>query len=117
MRDYGRDLYILAIDGNLCKIGRSSNCERRLKEVRAYMPWLVVELVAVLPDAGWLEGTLHGAFQSRKVGREWFRIGKEEAIEAAEMNKACLSTVFARRSRPKPRHAESLTGGTFTTSD
>ena len=91
-------MYILAIDNELCKIGRSSNCERRLKEVRAYMPWLVVELVAVLPDAGWLETTLHGAFKSRQVGRE-FRVPKDEAIEAADMYQACLTTVFSQRKR------------------
>ena len=116
MRDYGRDLYILAIDGNLCKNGRSSNCERRLKEIQSYMPWLSVELVAVLPDAGWLETTLHGAFKSRQVGREWFRIGKDEAVEAAEMYKACLSTVFTRRRRTK-RGTEPLTTDSLSTND
>ena len=117
MRDYGRDLYILAIDNELCKIGRSSNCERRLKEVRAYMPWLVVELVAVLPDAGWLETTLHGAFKSRQVGREWFRVPKDQVLEAAEMYKACLSTVWARRRTRNPRSTESLTGGSLASED
>ena len=91
---YGEDLYVLWIpDAGLCKIGRSSNCERRLKEVRAYMPWLHVELACVLPGAGWLESTCHYAFKSHRVGKEWFKIPKEEAISTANMYVACLTRI------------------------
>ena len=89
---YGTDLYILWLpEAELCKIGRSTDSRRRLKEIQAHMPWLSLELAAVLPGAGWLETTLHGAFKSRKCGREWFRIHKSEAIKTAGEMLACLN--------------------------
>ena len=99
---YGTHLYVLWIpDGELCKIGRSSNCERRLKQIRAYMPWLHVEIAAVFPDGGWVETTMHDAFKSRRCGREWFKVPKDEAIATANMYLSCLN-----KPRPKmPRKA------------
>ena len=87
MRDYGSDLYVFACGEDLVKIGRSSNCQRRLKEVRSYMPFLTVELAWVGPGSGWLENTAHYAFDARRCGKkaEWFRISKEEAIQTCQM--------------------------------
>ena len=88
---YGKDLYVLWIpEAEICKVGRSSNCARRLKEIRAGVPWLHVELACVLPDAGWIENTVHGAFRSRQVGREWFKADKAEVIKTAGELLACL---------------------------
>ena len=89
--DYGKDLYILWIEeAQICKIGRSTNTTRRLKEIQSYCPWLTIEIAAILPNAGWIETTVHGAFKSRKCGREWFRVHKSEAIETTNMLLRCL---------------------------
>ena len=87
MRAYGTDLYILWLEeAGLCKIGRSCNCERRLREIQSHMPWLRLELFAILPGSGWLETTLHNAFKLQKCGREWFWISPAEALKTcAEM--------------------------------
>ena len=84
--EYGKHSYILWIaDAEICQIGRSTNTARRLKEIEAYCPWLPIEIAAILPNAGWIETTAHGAFKSRKCGREWFRAHNSEAIETANM--------------------------------
>ena len=87
MTDYGKDVYVLACGEDLVKIGRSSNCQRRLKEERSYMPFLSVELAWVGAGAGWLENTAHYAFDSRRCGKkaEWFRISEDEAVRTCEM--------------------------------
>ena len=37
--EYGKDLYILWIaEADICKIGRSTDTKRRLKEIQAYCP-------------------------------------------------------------------------------
>ena len=89
--EYGKDLYILWIDdAQICKIGRSTDTKRRLKEIQAYCPWVNVEIAMILPGAGWLETTVHGAFKAKRCGREWFRVHKTEAIETANMLLRCL---------------------------
>jgi hypothetical protein len=91
--DYGKHLYILHIqDAGICKVGRSSNVERRLKEIRSYCPWLEIELAAVFPDKGWIEPTVHGGLKSKRVGREWFKVSQTEAIETTNMFLQCLET-------------------------
>ena len=88
-RDYGRHLYLIsALDDSgagCCKIGRSSNCARRLNEVQRYMPWLRATLVARYENQGWQERRIHARLTDARVGTsEWFRVPAEEAKAAIE---------------------------------
>lgn len=78
---YGADLYICTI-GEVTKLGRSSNVQRRLSEIRRGVPWLQVELFATFPKFGFLEAALHrqlgGHFEKRN---EWYLAGPSRVAE------------------------------------
>jgi hypothetical protein len=78
---WGADLYVITI-GEVTKLGRSSNVQRRLSEIQRGVPWLQVELFATFPKLGFLEGALHrqlaGHFEKRN---EWYLAGPSRVAE------------------------------------
>jgi hypothetical protein len=83
--DWGHDLYVVWLpEADVVKIGRSCDCARRFKHIQQSCPFLHMELAAVFPGSGWAEGACHRALDTRRCGREWFRVSREDAI--AEVN-------------------------------
>ena len=89
-RAYGTHLYVIAAGqtaGDLCKIGRSMNVERRLKEIQHSSPWNDCRLVAVFQDNGFLEPCVLRALGAHERRGEWFRCTIGDAMAAVS---ACL---------------------------
>ena len=64
------------------KIGRSCDVERRRQELQASQPFYI-DILAIIPKAGHLEGNVHKALAAFKVdgaGREWFAVSLERAL-------------------------------------
>ena len=64
---YGKHLYLLKM-GDLVKVGRSMDIQRRFAEHRRNNPWGEITLVAVFENSGFVES--------------WVRCSVPEALEA-----------------------------------
>ena len=75
---------------HLFKIGKSNNCERRLKQLQTGNPHELY-IARIIPHSKpfELESSLHKYFASRRRRGEWFYIGKKriDRIRIAEDNK------------------------------
>ena len=82
-RAYGTHLYLI-VDSltGLCKLGRSMNVERRLKEHQRSNPWGDLRIVATFDGAGFLEPWVFRAMSSHERRGEWFRCTIAEALTA-----------------------------------
>jgi hypothetical protein len=80
-RPWGNDLYLLQM-GELVKVGRSMDVERRVKELRRSNPWGDIKVIAVFPEAGFAEPWLLRALAAHERRGEWVRCGVPEALDA-----------------------------------
>ncbi len=88
----------LVTDGNLFKIGRSSNPERRLADLASGNPSF--ELLGY--SAELTENDLHFEFDARRVGGEWF------CLEPYEVENILIRMNLAPgQSAPKPKKNKS----------
>ena len=85
-RAYGTHLYVI-VAGDLVKIGRSMNVERRLKEHCHSNPFAEIRLVGVFQDAGFMESWVLRALGAHERRGEWVRCTIAEAMAAVG---ACL---------------------------
>ena len=83
-RPWGNDLYLLQM-GELVKVGRSMDVERRVKELRRSNPWGDIKLVAVFPEAGFAEPWLLRALTEHERRGEWVRCSVPEALATVGM--------------------------------
>ena len=73
-KKWGSDLYLLEIDGETVKLGRSQHPAKRLQEIARAQPFSPVRLYCVWPGAGCLEAGLHRLLAARFEKRlEWYR--------------------------------------------
>jgi hypothetical protein len=81
-RPYGADLYVMT-SGDLCKIGRSMNAYRRLKELQHSNPWGDIQLVGIFPERGWLEPfVLRNLTGQHPTRGEWVHCTATQALTA-----------------------------------
>lgn len=70
---------------NITKIGRTSNPEHRLRDIRRVWKAPVLELVKAeaVPYAGsmYAERMMHVKFEDRELRREWFDISPQEFLD------------------------------------
>ena len=71
-QNWGNDLYVFQA-GPYCKVGRSYDVNRRLKELRRACPY-PVEVAAVFPGRGSDECVVHKHLATFRVCGEWFQI-------------------------------------------
>ena len=83
-RPYGTDLYVMQM-GDLVKVGRSMNCQRRLAEHRRSNPWGDIRLVAVFPESGFTEPWVLRALAAHERRSEWVRCSVAEALAAVAL--------------------------------
>ena len=84
-REYGTHLYIIQA-GEVCKVGRSMNVNRRFDEVSRSMPFADARLVATFQNAGFAEPwVLKALSQSYERRSEWFRCTPAQAIAAVSI--------------------------------
>jgi hypothetical protein len=79
------DLYVMQRSDNLgiLKVGRSSNAERRAREIQG-CHCFTVQVVALIPGAGHLELDAHRVLSEFRMdpGREWFRCSLSRVLAA-----------------------------------
>ena len=72
-------IYILQLDGKACKIGRTTNLERRIKDLGIKLPY-EPELLHVIQTNNiyWAESHLHSFFADKKIRGEWFNLNERD---------------------------------------
>ena len=78
---YGKHLYLLKM-GDLVKVGRSMDIQRRFAEHRRNNPWGEISLVAVFENSGFVESWVLKALSRHERRSEWVRCSVAEALEA-----------------------------------
>ena len=77
---YGKHLYLLKM-GDLVKVGRSMDIQRRFAEHRRNNPWGDITLIAVFQDSGFCEPWVLKALSQHERRSEWVRCSVPEALE------------------------------------
>ena len=77
---YGKHLYLLRM-GDLVKVGRSMDIQRRFAEDRRDNPWGEITL-AVFENSGFVESWVLRALSQHERRSEWVRCSVPEALEA-----------------------------------
>ena len=77
---YGKHLYLLRM-GDLVKVGRSMDIQRRFCEHRRNNPWGEITL-AVFENSGFVESWVLKALSQHEWRSEWVRCSVPEALEA-----------------------------------
>ena len=80
-RPYGTHLYVLQM-GDLCKVGRSMDVQRRLLEHTRGNPWGDLKLVCSFPDQGFMESWVLRALSAHQRRGEWVLCTPGEALIA-----------------------------------
>jgi hypothetical protein len=80
-REYGTHLYII-LAGEVCKIGRSMDVQRRFAEVSRAKPFSDCRLVATFHGAGFVEPWVLRALCEYERRSEWFRCTPADALAA-----------------------------------
>jgi len=78
---YGKHLYLLKM-GDLVKVGRSMDIQRRFAEHRRNNPWGDITLIAVFQDSGFCEPWVLKALSQHERRSEWVRCSVPVALEA-----------------------------------
>ena len=88
---WGRDLYV-AKSGDFTKVGRSQHVQKRMVELQRGMPFQECTLVALFPQAGSLELSIHRELEAASVQRynEWFLARPADVIRCVAQQLANL---------------------------
>ena len=78
---YGKHLYLLRM-GDLVKVGRSMDIQRRLGEHRRNNPWGEISLVATFENSGFVESWVLKALSMHERRSEWVRCTVPQALAA-----------------------------------
>ena len=78
---YGKHLYLLRM-GDLVKVGRSMDIQRRLGEHRRNNPWGEISLVATFENSGFVESWVLKALSMHERRSEWVRCTVPQALQA-----------------------------------
>ena len=78
---YGKHLYLLRM-GDLVKVGRSMDIQRRLGEHRRNNPWGEISLVATFENSGFVESWVLKALSQHERRSEWVRCSVSQALQA-----------------------------------
>jgi hypothetical protein len=86
-------VYFLKGEHGYCKIGRTSDLNRRIGELRIQLPFRVELFHSIAtPNPIEIERHFHDLFASKRANGEWFRLTEEdfaEIVEHAEMLPLC----------------------------
>ena len=78
---YGKHLYLLRM-GDLVKVGRSMDIQRRLGEHWRNNPWGEISLVATFENSGFVESWVLKALSMHERRSEWVRCTVPQALAA-----------------------------------
>lgn len=87
--------------GDYCKLGMTTDFERRFKTIEGGMPFdvtLVDKRVVPLAALAYTEAWLHKKFWEFRAKNEWFKIDQEQASQAMGEAKF-VATAYARKCR------------------
>lgn len=81
-------VYVLQM-GDIYKIGRSSNIQRRMSELCGMLPYPTV-LICTIPDSRKLKSVeleLHRRYSSKRLNGEWFTLEPEDVVYVRSLAK------------------------------
>jgi len=90
----GDHLYFVRNNEGFCKIGRSKDCAKRMRNLSIASATPLYP-VLMIPLLGWQERVWHAAFAQDRANGEWFRWsdGLARAVEAARSGDEWIATL------------------------
>ena len=108
------DLYFVRIPDGPVKIGRANNIKRRMSGLQCGCPWRL-ELIGIVPGAGYRESEWHAAFMSVRMEGEWFEWGSaiaemiDRALSGGDYDEALKALSLASIEKWRLAYVERLT--------